>query len=178
MTVTPTGLPAWTRTASIEQYGGHVEKENYLSLDAIDPLTDITAQGYSRLTADAMAAALTAPFAVITFIHNPGQPVSISTVYMMTGVRLTSYSGASPPSGFPGAVEGSSGQTVFTFASSYSDPYAAAGPFVPRHGQATAQGSLFTNCVVTTSGQTVTVGMFDAAGAALSAQRTITLVVY
>jgi hypothetical protein len=178
MPITPDGLPAWTRTASIEQYGGHVDKENYLSLDAIDPLTDITAQGYSRLTADAMAAALTAPFAVITFVHNPGQPVSVTAAYMMTGVRLTTYSGASPPSGFPGAVEGGSGETVFTFASSYADPYGAAGTFVPRHGQASAQGSLFANCVVAISGQTVTVGMFDAAGAALSSQRTITLVVY
>jgi hypothetical protein len=182
MPVTPTGLPAWTRTASIEQYGGHVDKENYLSLDAIDPLTDITAQGYARLTADVMAAALTSPFAVIT-MRESGGSVTVESAFMMpTGARLAPYAGASPPAGYPGVTRTATGRFVVGFATSYTDPYGVSGAFAARGAVATAGNSTFASANATLLGvvlgvETVQVDVLDAAGSGIDG-RNVTLVVY
>lgn len=185
MTITPDGLPAWTRTAGIEQYGGHADKQNYLTLGAIDPTTDITAEGYARLTADMAAAAVSAPLAVITFTNRTaasGNPPLVEWVlFMPSGELLVSYEGDDPPAGFPEAAQVGAGHVQFTFEASYTDLYGVTGTFSPKHALATGHGSTFLNCTTVVSGPSdpeplVDVYCFDAAGAAVESRR-VTLVV-
>jgi hypothetical protein len=179
MAITPTGSPAWTRTVSIGHYGGHASKENYLSRGAIDALTDVAAEEFVRMTADLAATVRTAPFAVITFLNNDASPAAptIEKVLMMTGVRLTSYAGGSPPSGFPSASRLSTGRTIFTFASSYLDEYGVTGAFVPIAARAAGHGTTYVGASVLLSGNTVTVQASDGSGSDVGDKR-ITLKVW
>ncbi len=179
MTITPEGLPAWTRTAGISQYGGHVDKQNYLSRGVIDPLTDIGAEGYSRLTADLAAAAITAPMFVCTFLNalSGGDPPTIEAAFFMPyGAITISYVGDDPPPGFPEAGQVGAGQVQFVFESSYVDAYGVAGSFAPRIAVATGHGNTFVSCSCLISSDSVVVYCFDAAGNALE-QKRVTLVV-
>src|SRR5688500_11807960 len=105
MAITPAGVPAWLRTVSIGDYGGHLSKENFLSKGAINALTDVDAEEYTRATADLAAVVRTAPFAIITYLNNDTglAAPTIESALMMTGVRLVSYPGDSAPAGFPSA---------------------------------------------------------------------------
>jgi hypothetical protein len=143
MAIIPTGLPAWTRTATHTNYGGNVNKRNYLSRGAIDALTDVGAEAICRLAADLEAIARTAPFATITYLNDDGAsaPPIIETVYMMTGVRTTSYTGGAAPTGYPSAARNSDGDCTFTFASSYSDAYGVAGTFAIKHAIVSVHGT-------------------------------------
>lgn len=150
-------------------YGGHVSKENYLGRGAIDALTDVAAEEFSRMAADTAAAVRTAPFAIIQFTCNDSSPAAptITSVLMMTGVRLTSYAGGSPPSGFPSAARNSDGNVTFTFSSSYADEYGVAGAFSPTHAVATSSTAA-TIADAIPSGLTVNVIFSTDAGAAQS----------
>ncbi len=179
MTITPEGLPAWTRTAGISQYGGHVDKQNYLSRGVIDPLTDIGAEGYSRLTADLAAAAITAPMFVCTFLNalSGGSPPTVeAALFMPYGAITISYVGDDPPPGFPEAGQVGAGHTRFLFESSYVDHYGVVGTFAPYMAQATGHGTTFVSCSALISSNTVDVYCWDAAGNALE-QKRVTLVV-
>jgi hypothetical protein len=164
--ITPEGVPAWVRTVSIAQYGGHASKENYLSRGAIDALTDVSAEEFVRMTADLAATVRTAPFAIITFLNNDTSPAAptIEKVLMMTGVRLTSYAGDSPPSGFPSAARSGTGLVVFTFEASYLDEYGISGAFVPAGALATPHGTTYVGPTIDISGQTVIVRCKDVSG--------------
>jgi hypothetical protein len=178
-TITPTGLPAWTRTADHTVYGGHLQKQNYQSQGVINPRTDVGAEAIARLAADAEATTRTCPFAVLTYLNRDATPLAptIESAYLMTGIRASSYAGDAAPTGFPSAVRNSTGKVTFTFAASYSDPYGISAAFTPSHVVLGMNGTTFVDATWVISGSTVAVSCFDAAGAALGDRR-ITLVVW
>jgi len=178
MPVVPTGSPAWTRTVDFTHYGGHADKANYLSRGSIDALTDIDAEEYSRLASDQAAAVRSAPMAAMRLTFNDTSPAAptIQSVLMMTGVRLTSYAGGSPPSGFPSAARNGGADATITFAASYLDEYGVTGAFVPRSAVATSETS-GTPVQALVSGSTVRVVSVDDNGDPVD-DDTISLVVW
>jgi hypothetical protein len=178
--IVPTGVPAWLRTASIADYGGHTSKENYLSRGAIDALTDVGAEDYVRATADLASVVRTNPFAVIYYLNNDGSLAAptIWSVLMMTGVRFTSYPGDSAPSGFPSAARQGTGEVTFTFDASYLDDYGVSGAFAPIMAKGTgASGTTLVAVTTEIAGATVNVRCFDDAGSAV-ADKYVTLLVW
>lgn len=177
--MTPNGTPAWTRQTSHTDYGGNANKANYASQGVVDPLTDVGAEAICAIARDLTADTRTAEFAVITFLCNDASPAAptIESVYMMTGVRTTSYAGGSPPTGFPSAARNGNGDVTFTFASSYTDDYGVSGSYTPRHPDAKVHGS--TACFATAeiaSATTVRVRVFLHDGTA-SLDKRVTLTV-
>jgi len=168
--VTPTGSPAWTRTVSHVHYGGNTDKANYLGRGAIDPITDVAAEEFSRQACDLASVTRTSPFAVITLLHNDGPAAAptIESVLMMTGVRLTSYAGDAAPTGFPSAARNGDGHCTITFSASYLDDYSVTGSFAPISGIGTGHGADFVDVTVTPSGSTVVVRCFDQSGSPLA----------
>lgn len=179
MPVVPNGLPAWTRTASFEQYGGDVDKRNFASRGAINPKTDVGVEAFSRMVADLAALARTAPF-LVARVHcddlTPGPP-TVEWCAMMTGIRAVSYVGNSPPAGFPTFARNGNGDITITLAASYVDPYGVAGVISIQQataqlngsGSGTATGELLT-------ATTARFRAFVAAGTAQSSARmTITI---
>lgn len=162
MAITPTGSPAWTRTAGISQYGGNVDKRNYMGIGPIDALTDWSAEEICRMTADLAACVRTAPFAVITFTTNDLSPAAptISAINLMTGVLSVSYAGNAAPAGYPSASRVGDGRVRFAFSSSYSDEYGVSGAFSPTHAIATVHSDSAAY-IVTTSVNTGGVGTVD-----------------
>lgn len=180
MTITPNGSPPWVRTVSHVDYGGDTEKANYLSQGVIDALTDVGAEAFCRMVADLEALVRTAPFAVITYTCDDSTPAAptIDTVYMMTGINVAGYAGASPPSGFPAAARQGNGDVEFTFAATYADAYGVTGAFAPLFAVAnvqTSSGAQFATAGI--SGSTVRVRAFTDTGAAVS-NPSVTLVVW
>jgi hypothetical protein len=175
MPIVPTGAPLWLRTVSLEHYGGHVNKENYLSRGAINALTDVAAEEFSRMVSDLAALGRTAEFATLTVLCNDSSPAAptIEFAALMTGVRVVSYPGDSAPTGFPTAARNGNGDVTITFASSYVDEYGVAGAYVPRNPIASlvSNGSPAGKPVCEVSGQTVRVRVFDHAGSAISNAR-------
>ena len=167
--VVPTGSPVWVRTTDYSHYGGHASKENYLGRGAIDALTDVAAEEFSRMVADAASFARTAPFAVFEIQCSDTSPAAPTILYaaLMTGVASTSYLGSSPPAGFPSFARNGNGHVTATFASSYSDEYGIAGAYVPRAPVGTLWGSSAGDVVAVVSGQTVVCRAFDVGGSAL-----------
>jgi hypothetical protein len=178
MPIVPTGYPAWTRLVSFAHYGGHESKENYLSRGAINPLTDVAAEEFSRMVSDLAAAVRGAPFATITYLNNDSSPAAptIESVFMMTGVRLVSYAGDAAPSGFPSAARNGQGDVTFTFDASYLDEYGISGAFAPAAAAGTGHGSAYVVATSTISGQTVRVRALEGFATPVSDAR-ITLVV-
>jgi hypothetical protein len=180
MTITPSGAPAWTRTAAHTDYGGNTSKRNYGGVGVVDAQTDVGAEEYCRLASDVAAMVRTSPMAVMTLTLNDSSPdaPTFESVYMMTGVRTTSYEGDDAPSGFPSATRNGTGDITITFASSYADDYGVSAPFAPAHAEAgvcDANGAAEAEPDV--SGQTVRVRVYSDSGVA-TADRTITVVVY
>lgn len=177
MTITPAGLPAWSRSADHTYYGGHPNKANYQSQGVVNPRTDVGAEAIARLSADLAAAVNTSPMWVITYLDGGGGAPTVESVYGMTGVRTTSYGGGSPPTGFPSAARNGTGDVTFTFASSYADPYGVTHAWVPVHVTLGFDGGSFLDATWVISGSTVRVRCWDAAGGALGSRR-VTLVVH
>jgi hypothetical protein len=50
--ILPDGNPIWSRAPSIQQYGGHPEKHDYLNMGVVNAKTDIAAAQFLRMTAD------------------------------------------------------------------------------------------------------------------------------
>lgn len=161
MAITPTGSPAWTRTAGISQYGGNVDKRNYMGIGPIDALTDWSAEEFCRMTADVVAMVRTSAFAAMTVLCNDTSPAAptIEFVCLMTGVRTTSYAGDAAPSGFPSASRNGDGDVTITFASSYADEYGVSASYAPTQAKASAHATSAVARVSTAeiSGQTVRV---------------------
>jgi hypothetical protein len=179
MTTTPTGLPAWSRAADHTMYGGHLQKTNYQSQGVVNPRTDVGAEAVCRLAADSEATTRTCPFAVVTYLNADGSPAAptVESIYMMTGVRTSSYLASAAPTGFPSAARVSTGKVTFTFSASYADAYGVSAPWTPSGCSLGFQGTTFCDGVWSITGSTITVACFDAAGAALGDRR-VTLVVY
>jgi len=171
MPVVPTGDPAWVRTSDLTTYGGDINKHNHLGQGAIDGLTDVGAEAFSRMTADIAAALRTGPFLTLTYTCDDTTPAAptVNVAAGMMGVRLTSYAGAAPPPGFPSVARNGNGDVTLTFATSYTDPYGISGAFVVQHPRGslvgTAAGTVV--CQILT-GQTLRVRAFDASNTALS----------
>lgn len=178
MAITPTGSPAWTRTVDFSHYGGNANKENYLGRGAIDALTDVAAEEFSRMVADIAGLARTAPFAIVTYLCNDASPdaPTIEFCALMTGVQTTSYEGDAAPAGFPSAARNGDGDVTFTFASSYADEYGVAGAYVPRDPGGSLIGTTGGAPTFVISGSTLRIRAFDSAGAALADARVSFLV--
>lgn len=129
--IVPSGSAPWLRSNDLSHYGGDINKENYLSRDAIDALTDVSASQFSRLASDVAALQRVMPFATITLLCSDSAPAppTIEFITMQTGIASTSYIGNAPPTGFPIATRNGNGDVSITFASSYSDPYSVSGAF-------------------------------------------------
>jgi hypothetical protein len=182
MSIVPTGLPAFTRTADITQYGGHPNKANYQSLGTVNPRTDISAEGLARMTADLAAVVRVMPFAQILYTCQdafPGAPL-ITAALLQTGITLVQYTGDDPPTGFPSAARNGDGDVTFTFASSYSDDYAIASAFSVTHATASPNGSgnLVVTPEYTVGGSTVRVRSFTADTGAAAADTSCILTVW
>jgi hypothetical protein len=173
MTTTPAGRPAWSRTAAIEDFGGHLNKVNFQSQGVVNPRTDVGAEAIARQSADQVACSRTAPFVELVAECNDGSPAAPTVEYaaMMTGVRTSSYEADAPPTGFPSATRGGSGHVVFTFESEYEDEYGIAEAFTPRGAHVTCEGATFADGTYEISGQTVIVRIFNAAGTPLADRR-------
>lgn len=176
MAIIPNGLPAWTRTASHTNYGGHINKRNFLSRGVVDALTDVGAEAICRLAADLEAMARTAPFAAITYLNRDTLTTTplIESVHMMTGVRLTSYAGGVAPTGFPSAARNGNGDATFTLASSYTDAYGVAGTFAIKHACCSVHGTGAGEGVVEIlTSTTLRVRLFNGASALVDQRATL-----
>jgi hypothetical protein len=175
MAVTPTGAPVWERTTSFEDYGGHSEKRDYMGVGPVNARTDVAAAEFSRMVSDVAAMACTAPMWVMTLLCNDGSSAAptVEIALGMTGVRLTSYAGASPPTGFPSVARNNDGDFTITFAATYSDDYGVSGAWVPLNATATVAATTAAHRLATAviSGSTVRVRIFNDAGAAVADQR-------
>src|SRR5574342_207944 len=129
MAIVPTGAPLWTRQTDHTQYGGHLQKQNYLSQGVVNSITDVGAEDFCRMCSDLAAVARTSPMWIITYLCNDGSPAAptIEIVRGATGVRLVSYAGGSPPTGFPSAARNGNGDVTFTFSATYADEYGVSG---------------------------------------------------
>ncbi len=178
--MTPSGLPAWTRTASHTQYGGDLNKRNFQSQGVINAQTDVGAEEIARLAADLEACVRTAAFAVITLTAtNDGGLVAptVNAVLLMSGIRATSYPGAAAPSGFPSCATIGAGHYQLTFASSYSDAYGVAGSVNLIGGTGSVLASTMAVPTIIASdanadgiNETVDVYVWDSSGVALANQ--------
>jgi hypothetical protein len=177
---TPTGLPVWARSASFEDYGGHVSKRNHLSQGVIDPETDVGAEHVQRLSADLAAVARVAPFGFFTVQCNDTAVAdpTVEQAFIATGVLQVSYEGDAPPSGFPTVTRTGDGVFSVQFESSYADDYDVESDFIVQPGIA---GNLTTDggtaCIEKISATLIAVAAFDAAGAA-DADALISFTVY
>ncbi len=143
MSITPTGSPAWSRTASHDIYGGHVDKVNYQSQGVTNAKTDVGAEGICRAFADLASVTRVGAFGRYRITCNdssPGAP-TIACVHQMTGVRLTSYVGDSAPAGFPSATRNGNGDITITWPASFSDPYGVAEATNIQHVHASPNGT-------------------------------------
>jgi hypothetical protein len=102
----------------------------------------------------------------------PANP-SVTVVNQMTGVRVTSYAGGSPPAGFPTCIRNGNGDVTITWATSYTDDYGVAGNVHIVHHEITAHGSValipvgvLTDTNVDGLNEAVRVRIFTTAGAA------------
>lgn len=173
MAVVPTGLPPWSRTASHTQYGGNVDKRNYMGIGPVDALTDVSAEQFCRAAADLASAVRTLPFCLMKILCNDTSPAAptIELVNMMTGIRTTSYAGDAAPAGFPSAARNGNGHITVTFDSSYADEYGVEADFAPTQANTTVHATAHRVAPVVISGQTVQVRVYDAAGSAVSDPR-------
>jgi hypothetical protein len=179
VTITPAGLPAWSRSADHTYYGGHPNKANYQSQGVVNPRTDVGAEAITRFSADLAATVNTSPFAILTYLNDDAGPSAptIESAHMMTGVRTTSYEGDAAPTGFPSAARNGNGDVTFTFAATYMDPYGVEHAFTPTHVTFGFHGTAFLDATYVISGSTIRIRCWDASAGALSNRR-ITIVVH
>jgi phage tail tape-measure protein len=167
---TPTGAPCWTRQTSHTDYGGHLQKRNYMGLGVVSALTDVGAEDFCRICSDLAAVARTAAMFVLTYTCRDTSPAAptVSVVCGMTGVQLVSYEGGAPPTGYPSAARNGNGDVTFTFEATYDDDYGVEGAWAPVTCNTSVSATAAREAVWVISGSTVRVRVFDAAGAAVS----------
>lgn len=131
MTITPTGVPAQVRSANIQDYGGHADKRNYQAQGVVNPLTDVDATQFTRITADLAACARVAPFCVITVQCNDTAPAAptVLRALQMGVVAPTGYAGASPPdANLPTLARDGDGAFTITWPATTTDDYGVSAP--------------------------------------------------
>lgn len=136
MSIVPDGSPAWVRSSDHSTYGGDTNKTNWHSQGVTNGRTDVGAEAFCRLAEDLSAVMRTAPFCTLTIQCDddgaPGAP-TITAVNQMTGVRIVSYLGSTPPTGFPSADRNGNGDITITWESSYVDDYGVSGDVNIQH---------------------------------------------
>jgi len=123
---TPNGSPAWTRTATAATYGGHTDKSNYQQQSVCNPRTDVDAGEYIRAAEDLATAVRVSPFAILSLTCNDsGTPAAptVSFVVQSNGQTTSSYSGDTPPSGFPTCTRNGDGDVTIQWDTLLSDAY-------------------------------------------------------
>lgn len=140
--MTPTGLPAWVRAMSHEDYGGHLEKRNFQSQGVVNPRTDVGAEALCRMAADLEAAARTAPWCVLRMtVDTVAGDVTVQSVNQMTGTRSAPYDGTQPPGGFPSVAINGAGDVTVTWDAEYPDAYGVTAPVNITHAIASIGGN-------------------------------------
>lgn len=171
MPIVLTTPPAHTRTASMNRYGGDMNKTDYLGIGPVNPLTDWGARDLCRTAADLAAAVRTATFLHITLTcRDTGvlNPLVHNVATQVGDILDAEYSGGAPPTGYPTITRVSDGVILVTLDSSYSDPFGTAAAFKIRFLYASAHGTPMATVqpeIVTDT--TCRFHVFDAAGAAL-----------
>jgi hypothetical protein len=127
--ITPAGAPVWSRTSDHTTYGGDVNKHNYQSRGAVNPLTDVTAEQFTRLAADVSAVAKTVDFATITFRYDTASGLFVVYAY-------DAMAGAAPVPTHFGV-----GQLRLTWLASYADDYGVSSTIDIRHCDHGAHGA-------------------------------------
>jgi hypothetical protein len=127
--ITPAGAPAWAKTNDFATYGGDVNKKNYQSRGAVNPLTDVTAEQFTRLTADVSAIVRTAEFATLTFRYDTASGLFV--VYAYDGMVST----------LPTITHFGVGQLLVTWLATYNDDYGVASTIDIQHCDHGAHGA-------------------------------------
>jgi hypothetical protein len=176
MSIVPTGSPAWVRNADHTVYGGDTNKVNFHSQGVVNARTDLGAEALCRLAEDLSAAVRTAPFCIITVQCNDGGSPAAPTVLavnQMTGVRVVTYAGATPPAGFPSVARNGNGDVTFKWDAAYTDDYGVSGDVHIVHADVGISGSVALSSAwqlldndSNGLNESVRVKVFDTAGAA------------
>lgn len=165
MSVTPSGSPAWVRNADATIYGGSVDKVNYQSQGVVNARTDVGADEFSRLTADAAACVRTAAFA--TFVIQTRDVSAVDPLVectLMTGAPSVQYDGGSPPSGFPEVTRIADGRANIEFNPTYTDEYGISATFAPTMATGNGAGSTPLSVTFDVTGQNVVIHIKDSGG--------------
>lgn len=167
---TPSGAPAWTRTAGIEDYGGHMQKVNFASQGVINARTDVGAEAINAIARDLVAATRTAPFAVLKVQcqDTAATAPDIGPALLMSGTRSAPYSGATPPAGFPAAVRNGDGDVTLTFDADYLDDYSVSGALIITGADGGLMGAIAGIVTCEVSGSTVRCRVTDTSGGAMT----------
>lgn len=166
MSTTPAGLPIWTRTAAIEQYGGDLNKRDWGDLGAVDALTDVTAAQLCRLTADLAGVARVAKLGRIVIgdtnarsktVSSPAD-IQVISAECLWGIAPGAYQGNTPSTGFPSVVVTTTiygwGYEV-DFGASQTDDYGASAAIAIKGARVECNGGFLEAVNVTWSGSKV-----------------------
>lgn len=142
MTITPAGLPAWTRTSDASTYGGHPDKRDYQAQGVVNPQTDVSAAQLVALCATAAAVSRVAPFAVLTIQCNDTSPADPTVVraQQMTAVSLSGYEGGAPTGDFPTLSRVGDGEFDVVWPTAVEDDFGVSADVDLRHAHASVQG--------------------------------------
>lgn len=138
MTILPEGNPIWSRVPSIEQYGGHLEKRDYLDIGVVNSKTDVSARQLTRMTADLAAVARVAPLLRMRITVQVGS-ISVDWCSLAWGADAT-YSGATaigPSPAYP-TVSLEDNDLVIQMPTSATDDYGVERVVVPREAIVTS----------------------------------------
>lgn len=123
MTITPEGLPIWSRSASFTTYGGSLQKKDYGDIGSVNALTDVSAAQFCRFTSDAAAVARTAPLAVIS-LSRSGTTITVQSVIpLWADPAYVAYDGAAAPTGYPSAALTDTNEVTVTLPASAVDEF-------------------------------------------------------
>lgn len=174
---TPAGLPAWTRVAEIDHYGGHPEKRDFQAQGVVNPQTDVSAAAFMRMTADMAALTRVAPFCVLTVQCEDSALTAPSVVraQQMGIVSVAGYAGASPPDvALPTLARVGDGAFTVTWPETATDDYDVSATIDLEHITATAQGVTLPRIEAEwTAPRVLTVAVFSVDVAAANALLTI-----
>lgn len=124
----PAGSPLWTRTSTAATYGGTASKRNYGGIGAVNANTDVTAEQYIRLAADAAAAAMMAPLCFLRLTYNGVDTVSLDNVLPCWAPPwLPPYpEGSAPSAVYPSATITGATQVTIHMPATAADAYGVA----------------------------------------------------
>lgn len=140
---TPTGSPAQARLATIESYGGHPQKRDYQAQGVVNPLTDVSAAGFLRMTADLAACARVASFCVLTVACNDTTPAAptVRRCQQMGTVSAGGYAGGTPPNAnLPTLARVGNGSFTVTWPTTTEDDFGVEADVDLAHIQMTVLG--------------------------------------